>query len=203
MTERDLDIIETLTCRVRVMTLSQIATLWWEGDAILASEALNQLVATGSIERTETYSQYEMTSECLFRWIPSDAKPAFDEIIDTHYARQRSQKVAGEIYTATRFAANLFASEFTTFPSPEERPEQIRMAEAYVAHRSSRSTEASFWFNCRAGEPDASNQTKPEVLIVDAEASPTRAVSLLSRSVQRFQATHRYCQHEGISYELW
>ena len=203
MTERDLDIIETLACRVRVMTLSQIANLWCEGDVADTLEHLNQLALTGAIEHTKTYSQYEKRSECVFRWTPTDQEPSFEQIVESRFAGQRTHNIAGDIYTATRFAANLFASEFTEFPSPEERPEQLRLSDAYVAHCSSRSTEASFWFNCRAGEPDTSNQTKPEVFIVDTEASPTRAVSLLSRSVQRFKATHRYCQHEGISYELW
>ena len=82
-TTRDLDIVETLTRRARLLSIEQIARIWWPeaGSARVVRRRLRRLAASGLIHRTiANVHPLVDVSRPRTQWKPGEDEPDFRQV---------------------------------------------------------------------------------------------------------------------------
>ena len=207
LTDRDFDLLETLTLRVRILTLLQCAQLGWPQLRNLAApeRRMRRLVDAGLIE-SQVINALPPTfdEEPLVAWQPDTAEPDAVEISQS--ARQRAGIAARPttVYVASARGACLFGGSARGLPSMERRERELRLAAVYVRYRRQRPQEAAHWVG-NAAVPKAGDGLKD----FDASLHHPRGWILrvihcagryAPRQVERF---HDYCFQDDLPYELW
>jgi hypothetical protein len=206
-TVRDLDIVETLTRRVRLLSVEQIAHIWWPGAKTqrIAQRRLRRLVAANLIDLT-VVNVHPPADQIrpLAAWSPGEDDPDPDSIASKAQSRWLAPAVPQEVCTATRLAANLFGSTAGRLPAVNHRDHDLLLGEVYVAYRVERPEEATCW----VGEdalPKAGYRVKdPDAFLVDAQGEVLRVIESAGRySARQVWSFHAYCFECSLPYELW
>lgn len=78
-TDRDNEILDALTCRVRLFSLEQLAAAWWAGataPAVHARRRLSALVKSGWLYSTHVHAGPMLSlTEPLEAWLPGNPTP--------------------------------------------------------------------------------------------------------------------------------
>ena len=84
LTDRDLQIIAALNLCVRMLTLSQIAAMWWSASDTgrkNAAKRLAQLCKAGLLQRDTVLAQTMLAlSSPEYAWFPGEPGPVFAEL---------------------------------------------------------------------------------------------------------------------------
>jgi len=206
-TKRDLDIVETLTRRVRLLAIRQIARVWWPRarSLRLVRRRLRWLSCCGLISRTivNVHPLLE-PNEPLAVWSPGDCEPDFQGVSTKANARWRSPSMPQELFFATPLAANLYGSSAGHLPGLSHRDHDLLLGQVYVLYRITRPGEARCW----AGEdtrPKTGYRIKdPDAFLVDPDGNPTRVIESAGRyTTGQIESFHEHCVQYGLPYELW
>ena len=109
-TERDLDIIETLTRRLRLLAIEQIARIWWPraGSRRVIRRRLRVLADANLIHRTIANVHPLLdVSRPLAQWSPGDDEPDFWKVSQDAKNRWQSASRPHEVFFATKLACCL------------------------------------------------------------------------------------------------
>src|SRR5690349_9025321 len=97
LTARDEQILETLTTKIRVLSLDQIARTWWgqaRAGASLAARRLSVLGRTGLLTFEPLWSRPELPlSKPLFSWQPGMPPPDCAHLSTQAVARWREAAI--------------------------------------------------------------------------------------------------------------
>jgi hypothetical protein len=207
LTERDLDLVETLTRRVRLAAVTQVAMLWWPETRGLstARSRLRCLVAAGLIERhfVNAHPLLPVTRP-LVAWKPGDDDPDTEHVAAIIRNRWREPSVPTEICVASAAAANIFGSTARGLPALEHRDHDLRLASVYFHFRAARPRQAKLWTGEHA-LPKAGYRVKdPDAFLVNANGDAVRVIESAGRySVHQVAAFHEHCSDHELPYELW
>jgi hypothetical protein len=207
LTERDLDLIETLTRRVRLVAVSQIAKLWWSNasGSATARSRLRRLQSAGLVERhwINAHPLLPVTRP-LVAWRPGDDDPDTEGVAAFSKHRWRGPAVPTEVCVATSVAANMFGSTARGLPKPEHRDHDLRLTSVYVHFRKVRPRLARLWVGEHA-LPKAGYRVKdPDAFLIDVSGEIVRVIESAGHyGASQVAAFHEHCSDHDLPYELW
>lgn len=206
-TPRDLDIVETLTRRVRLLTEPQIQSIWWTQPCTPAvvRRRLWKLRSNGLLERTTINAQpVRTTLTPLAEWSPGSTAPDSTAVSEAARRRWDQPAVPTRVYSASRLAANLFGSSATGFPRPEQFDHDLLLGQVYVEYRTHRQQLADQWIGEDA-LPKAGFRIKdPDAFLRDEDGRVVRVIESAGRySPLQIESFHDHCRRYSLSYELW
>ena len=147
-TARDLDIVEALTCRVRLLSIDQIARIWWSraGSLRVIRRRLRRLAAAGLIHRTIANVHPPLdVSRPLAQWKPGVDEPDSRQVASQAKNRWQSASTPRELFFATKLAANLYGSTAGALPELNHRDHDLLLGQVYAVYRTTRPEEAQWW----------------------------------------------------------
>lgn len=207
LTARDLDILETLTRRVRLVSIDRIRRIWWSRQATCrnARRRFRQLARAGFVQRriVNVDSPIEVRVP-LAAW--RRGMPSPDPLAVSRADRKRWHGTAmpTELFTATRRTANLFGSSAVGLPKLFQRDQSLLLAEVYVLYRTTRPELAQDWLGedalCKGGY----RIKAPDAFLVDDCGKPYRVIKAGGLyAPRRIEAFHEQCVLDDLSHELW
>jgi len=206
-TERDLDILETLALRVRLLSLEQITRIWWPaaGSPRPVRRRLRRLVAGRLVHRVVANVHPPIDiSQPLTSWRPGMPRPDLARLAQPIRDRWQLPAVPTELFHATRVAANLFAGHAWRLPPVGQRDHQLLLGQVYLHYRRAHPQEARSWLAADACGSAAGNHHPRPDAVLRGPAGTLRAIESTGRhSVDRLARLHAYCLHEQLPYELW
>ena len=207
LTARDLDVLDVLTLRVRLLTVRQIAELWWpEGQNLRqAQRRMERLAAADLVElhRVNAHPLLPVTTP-LFGWMPGVEEPDCDQVAAMCRDRWNKAAVPMTVCVAAPLAANLMGSTAYGVPKREHRNHDLRLAAVYVAYRLQRPKLAAQWVG-EHGLPKAGHRIKdPDAFLRDPQGNVLRLIESAGRyGIQQVQSFHDHCEANSLPYELW
>lgn len=207
-TARDEEILDTLTRRVRVLGLSQVAETWWNDSARKFDEAkgrLKQLERRGLVQFLNLLARpVPVLSSPLCVWKPGDPEPEFGAV--SYRLRSRwihpVRSVPGVMATAE--AGIRFAGKGGRPPRASEATHDLCLAAVYLGMRIAEPTRAKRWiseamlFERGLGRDDR----LPDAAIVTR--SGTTAIEFGGAyAAPKVSEFHRFCAEHDWGYELW
>lgn len=212
---QDVDLLETLRRRVRVLSLAQVAREWWPeaGDPLRsAARHVERLEAGGHLEVCRFFARPEVTLDApLATWQRGLPVPDFRAV--SLQARRRWSKppVTVRCVVATRAG-----KRGGRFPRETETTHDLHLAQIYLRLRRELPTRARSW----TGETDVRDRGDgldasryDERLgggrkLPDAVAQDGRhltAIEMVGESYrhEKLEEFHAFCVAERLAYELW
>lgn len=206
-TNRDLDIVETLTRRVRLLSIEQIARIWWPAaDGLrVVRRRLQRLIDGRLLDQTMVNAHPPLpVSSPLTVWMPGDDAP--DAAAVSAQARSRWTEVAvpTDVFSATRLGANLFGSSGGRLPDFNHRDHDLLFGQVYAVYRTTRPGEANMWVGEDALSKAGYRIKDPDAFLVNDCGHRLRVIESTGRySVRQVESFHEYCVERDLPYELW
>lgn len=206
-TRRDLDIVETLTRRVRLLSIDQVARIWWPQarSRRVVRRRLRRLVAAGLIARTiaNVHPLFDLRRP-LATWSSGEEEPDFVQVALQARTRWHSPSVPSELFYATRLAANLYGSSAGHLPELNHRDHDLLLGQVYLVFRKARPADARQWIG-EDTRPKAGYRIKdPDAFLVDDDGKLLRVIESAGRySTAQVASFHDHCVEYGLPYELW
>ena len=205
LSEIEFDILETLTCKVRVLSKDQILRVWNEQDSRLLLLSIERLISAKLVQLQMWEVVIPQTDRTpLFTWKPYDPEPDSWVISENARRRWRTQRSTVFVYQATQSAGRLFGSRSGKRIRTIERQHDLLLGEVYVDYRRNMPDLAERWY----GEdtvPQAPYGVKnPDAFLFDEDLQPRRVIESTGAYSQRqVRSFHKYCRTNNLPYELW
>jgi hypothetical protein len=177
--ETELDILDALTRRVRLLAERQIAAIWTShlGTSDDLQAALNQLITAGLLHRTmlNAHPSLEIRSP-LVAWRPGGPAPNVTRIAARIRNRWCQSAEPTRVYWASRKAANLLGSSMQELSTLLHRDHDLLLGEVYVFYRRRRPRLAGRWLG-ESVFPKAGFQIKdPDAFLFGDDGRPLRVI---------------------------
>jgi hypothetical protein len=207
LTERDMDLLDVLTLRVRLLTLRQVTELWWPTgeNQRCARRRLECLVSAKLIQMhcVNAHPLLPVTS-ALFAWEPGDAEPDCEQLAARCSQRWNRPAVPMTVFVAAPASANLLGSSACGLPHRDHWNHDLRLAAVYTAYRLQRPGLAAMWIG-EHGLPKAGHRIKdPDAFLRHQSGQIVRVIESAGRyGESQFQSFHEHCEAHDLPYELW
>lgn len=203
--DHDFEIVDTLTCRVRVLSFAQISEGWpstRQGDI---RQWLLRLVDAGLLHRLVWNVHLPPTGITpLFTWKFGASLPDFSRLTDQVRGRWNQDSKPCEVFVATKKAAKLFGSSAGRIPPAHHRNHDLLLGAAFVHYRRWLPELAAHWRGEDAMPMAEKGVKNPDAFLVDNDDRPRRVVESAGRySREQLEDFHQYCVESQLSYELW
>ncbi len=203
----ELEIVETLTRRVCLMSGSQVADVDWSGGESVnhLGSLLNRLLAADLLQRTIVNVHPRISlDEPLVAWQPGADQPDLQRARATIKDRWHQPTEPTEVYWATRRAANLFGSTSGDLPDLFHRDHDLLLAEVYVFYRRHRDPLAKRWLGIGVIPQAGCGIKNPDALLFGDDGRPARAVESSGHSgLRQLECFHEHCVSFDLPYEIW
>ncbi len=204
--QRDLELLDALVRRVKVLSLAQVSRTWWPTahgtDAV--RKRLHLLAGVGYVSRVRILAASEApVSNALARWAPGERVPDFAKVIAIASVRWESATRSVSCVAATALAAARFAATFRT-PRLSEGTHDLHVAQLYLRLLRASPWAAQRWEGeaCR-GTASHDGEKVPDAML----RLPGRPMAIevvgQSYSTDKLRAFHEYCAARDLGYELW
>ena len=211
LTPRDHDILDTLTLRVRVLTLDQVVRTWWTGYAHGRQSALRrlrELECEGKIDLFEMLAHPELPLVApVVAWRPRDPEPDFDKVAYRLAVRWNLPPVWHVALIASRKMGLHYGGWGGRHPRPTERTHDLHMAALYLLKRAANPAVQLHWKSeeklreQRKGENRAGKQHLPDAIVTRPKRTAVEFGG--AYKVDKLRSFHYYCQRIGLPYEMW
>lgn len=208
LTPRDLEILDALTKRVRVLTLPQIARTWWRTtqDPIEnARDRLQVLIKDSLVQIQRVPAHPELSLEApVTTWRPGLPAPDFGAVSYRLQARWTLPTVSTTCVSATTEAANRLGGHGGRFPREVERTHDIHLAHVYLWFRKQHLGTLAGWTFEEAlrQERRRPSDRLPDVILQDA--GRRRVIEFGGAYPKaKLKAFHEYCTDKSLPYEIW
>lgn len=207
LTERDRDLLETLTLRVRVLSLAQIGRVWWH-DSLrpisLIRRRLTQLQDAGFVETFDLMAHPELpVSEALTKWTPGKPAPDFGALSWRLRSRWDQPQVNTRCVIATRLAGHFFGGYGGRKPRRAETSHDLHLSAVYLRIRAHEPDRAATWISEAARKKEAGFGEKlPDGIVFDGQQK-TAIEFGGAYDKPKLEAFHNFCQQQSLAYEIW
>ncbi len=210
LTDRDLQLLETLALKVRMFTLEQIASGWWGTTTrtlFNARRRLHQLIKAGFLLRYTLDARPLLASaRPVFSWSPGEPPPEAEAIswkLQSRWAEGKPSRPT-KIYMASQRAVNLFGGYGGHLKDPFSATHDLHMGQVYLYYFHHRPREAARWLGEDAFEKAGYGIKDPDAFICNEQGERIRVVDFGgSYDASRVAAFHVYCWERYLPYELW
>src|SRR5713226_9334633 len=214
LTKRDLEILDALTRRVRILSLPQIARTWWPGSANgprVAENRLRILVAEGllHIERAPAHPEIQLDGP-VASWELEKLAPDFGAVSYRLKARWREHPILTTCVSASKTAADRIGGYGGRPARAVERTHDLHMAQVYLFYRIHYPDLIPHWVfeeqikaeRRRARREPNPGEKLPDVIIKSGTA--TKVIEFGGAySKEKLVAFHEYCKEHALPYEIW
>ena len=207
-TDRDLDIVETLTLKVPVLSLRQIASAWWPASNRQLANTRRRLVLlnAGGLIRKYTLPAHPLLQMDgpVFSWTPGKPPPQYEAIAWQLQRRWTEPSQPATVLTASKLAAHLFGSFAGKRPDPQHATHDLHLGQVYLWYRRSQPNAARLWLG-EAAFPKAGFRIKdPDAFLIGPTGEPIRVIEFGGRyDARRVSDFHQHCLERQLPYELW
>ncbi len=205
MTERDEAILDTLTRRVRVLSVGQVAAMWWTTGTAAAKARLRDLEAQGWLLLVNLLAEPVPDLHApVATWKPGQPQPDFGPL--SYRLRSRWTQPACPVLAAvaTKQAGNRYAGKGGRVPRPSEATHDLCLSAVYLKLLREDPRRAGRWISearlYERGEgrdgrlPDAAIVTRAGTTVIEFGGAYATA------KVADF---HNFCADRSWGYELW
>ena len=208
MTERDDEILDTLTRRIRMLSVAQVAATWWPESIRSVEQAkvrLRELERLGDLRLLNVLARPEPALESpVVTWKPGTAEPEFGPVAYRLRSRWTSPARRRLAVIATAQAGIRFAGKGGRAPRASEATHDLCLAAIYLRMRSTDPHRGRQWVSeamlYERGEgrgdrlPDAAIVSRRGKTVIEFGGAypPTKVADF-----------HRFCSERGWGYELW
>lgn len=208
LNDLDLELLITLTMRVRLLTTHQVTRLWKAGGETGRTNVRRRLRALGRFglldRRTVLAEPLLPLRAPVVSWSPGKAAPSFHAVswqLQRRWTQSASETV---VYIATDLAADTVGGAAARLPTLGQETHDLHVSEVYLRLRESDRALADYWIGEEIVRPTRIDEKLPDALIVDPSGVPVRVVEFGGRyDHKRVAAFHFDCQARGIPYDLW
>ena len=207
-TERDLDIVETLVCKVRMLTVKQTAHLWWSCCRAKNEYALRRLKKLRKAGLLACYDvnlhpPLELTQP-LWIWQPGWPVPDFEQLAYEGQTRWTKPSRSKPIYIATPKAIYLYGGYGRgQLGTMFQWTHDYHMTEVYCYFKQHREEDFQNWIGEDGVGKGGYREKNPDAFIV-VDEQRIRAIDFVGRyDANRLQDLHVHCQERELPYELW
>lgn len=201
------DLIETLTCRVRVLSLIHIYAGWTKefGSRSAVKVALEQLIEADLLVGEVWEAQPSPIGEQpIAAWSPGLPEPDFYEIEQVVRNRWTAQPTPTPVLAATHKAARLFGSSTGGLPPENHRNHDLLLASTYLRYRCVQPEQAANWLGEDAVAMAEKGVKNPDAFLFDNEGALVKVIESAGRySFKQLESFHQHCQLSTLPYELW
>ena len=206
-TKTDLDIVETLARRVRLLSVEQVARVWWPELRSLrvVRRQLRRLRTAGLVAKAmvNVHPLLDVRAP-LVHWTPGEDEPDFARIAARAKDRWRLASIPKQIFLATKLAANLFGSSAGHLPELTHRDHDLLLGQVYVLYTTTRPTEATRWVGQDARPRAGYRIRNPDACLLGSGGQVIRVIQAAGRySQKQVETFHEHCISYGLPYELW
>ena len=217
LSERDLQLLSTLTHRVRSLSVRQLAFRWWgQTSAPIqgASRRLRTLQEAGYLELGDVLAHEPLTFEApLATWAPGEPSPNLGSIAYQLQATRWSGRLKPRrMVAATDLAASQVGGVAGRLPRPAEGSHDLSLGALYLHHEAVHPARARRWssesqlyaqgWGRNSALPDA--VVHEEVVDMVHELEGVVAIELAGRySKAKLHGFHDFCYERALPYELW
>ena len=208
LSDRDLDLLDALTLRIRVLSIAQVARHWFgtlRDPVQQATRRLSTLQRAGFIEPVSMSARPELHLALpLATWTPGDGEPRFEHLASTLDARWREPATPTAIIIASRKAGHARGGCGGRWPRRSEVSHDLTLAGLYLAWQQNRPSRGEEWISearlRMAGFGDEDHL--PDAMI--EQAGRRRVIELGGAySAAKLRDFHRFCAERDLPYELW
>jgi len=209
LTKRDREILDTITVRVKLLSIPQIARTWWgksadpEGNA---RKRIRQLEDAGLLRAISIFAHPEILfAGPVATWTPGQPAPDAGEISYRLQSRWQLPYIPTSAVVATRKAANHFGGYGERLPRDAEQNHDLHLAGVYLKIREQDSARAKHWISemhIKHSRPDALGEKLPDGMIRRGDNSQVIEFGG-AYTKERVAAFHEFCERKHYQYELW
>lgn len=207
---RDLDILDALNAKVRILSLAQLAAAWWTPTPTgrkNAAKRLAALVEAKLLRREIVLARPLLALESPeYAWFPGERPTAFGPLSWRLQARWSGHPHRTAVYLAApRALALLGGAAPGAIKNLCQVTHDLHVGVIYLTYRRRWPVDAARWHGEDAVARDRrQRETLPDALLVSAAGEPYRAVEFGgSYSRARLATFHHYCGERGLPYEIW
>ncbi len=201
------DLMETLTCRVRLLSLAHIHQGWADqfGSSAATVSAIKQLVDAGLIVGDVWNLPASPIGERPLQvWTPYHTLPDLSRIAELVQRRWDGASEPTPVVAATHKAARLFGSSAGGLPPTNHRNHDLLLAGVYVRYRIEEPALAATWLGEDAVAVAERGVKNPDAFLFDDEGNVSRVIESAGRySLKQLESFHWHCQSAELPYELW
>ena len=205
-TDRDRELLQALLVKVRLFSLRQIATAWWEGEIANARRRLRQLADTDLATRVTVPARPLPSLERpVAIWRPGQQPPRFGQIsyeLKNRWTRPVRQCAA---WIATPRAANLLGGVGRNQPkNVSQSSHDLGVAAVWLRLRDASPAWAEAWQGEDLWAETRRGQKLPDAFIVGPDGNPVAVIEFGgSYDATRVEAFHNDCAGRGLPYQIW
>ncbi len=202
---RDREILETLTRRVCVLSIRQIARTWWSESHQAERRAwrrVRQLERDGWVEVIRAMAHPELPLQHPHTiWYPGKAPANFGKLAGRLQERWNQPEVSTPCVVGTEQAGAAFSGHGGRAPQDSEVTHDVHLAAVYLLMRRELPTRAASWVG-EAALPVGQGIKVPDALVCDGRQ---RTAIEFGGSYDHVKLSdfHGYCESQGRGYELW
>lgn len=207
LTTRDIELLETLTLRIRVLSVEQIMRVWWPDSRIVdtVNRRLKQLERAGYLSRLGLMAHPETSlTKAICVWTRHDPLPDFGAIAWQLNSRWSQPLVNTDCVIATRFAGRFFGGYGGRKPRRAETTHDLHLSAVFLQMRTNQPELATTWISEEARKKDTAHGEKlPDAIVSDGDRKI--AVELGGKSYDRgkLEDFHKFCVEQNLDYEIW
>jgi len=209
ITNRDDEILDALSLRVRLLSLGQIAAMWWSDTPTgqrNARKRMRKLGAAGVLRSLRVLARPLPPLELpVATWRPRKPAPCFGAVAWRLQSRWSEQPCLTTVYIATRSCANFYGGRRRGELTHEfQATHDLAVAELYLALKKKTPQKAELWY----GEDVLRRQFRtkqPDAVIADSPTTKPRLVVEFGGAYDapRIAGFHRHCKTMKLPYEIW
>lgn len=209
LVQRDQEILDTLTLRVRLLSVSQVARTWWAESAnheANASARLKLLERAGLIARFTAMARPELPLLApVIQWELGEETPDFGAASYRLQSRFSAPLQKTPCIIATPEAGVQFGGKGGRFPKKAEQTHDLHMAALFLRYRELEPSVIKHWVSeetIKRGRPKVRGEKLPDAMI--RTETFERVIEFGGEySKEKLIAFHEWCLKKSLPYEIW
>lgn len=207
-TERDQEILRTLTHRVRFLSLRQISRTWWTNTAAgveTARQRLRKLVHFGYLERIRVNVHPELPLPApVARWEPDDTAPDFGAVSYALQCRWTRAPKPTLVFLASKQTARRLGGRGGRFKRDLQLNHDIHMGTLYLRLLREDPGRAARWISEDRLAAERRGQKLPDAGIAGNDGKLASVIEFGGAYDRKHvRAFHEDCAVREIPYEIW
>ncbi len=208
-TERDNEILRTLTIKVHILTLSQISEIWWQACKTAKDKARKRMreMKEARLIKSEMVLVYPMLSldVPVFVWFCGDKEPDCDDIARKLKCRWTASPLLTTVYSATQKAVNQFGGYIDPRQKYRDKAtHDLHVSALYLQLYNEEPEIAKNWVSEDELEPPVKNEVLPDAVLKDEQGRIQLVIEFAGAyNAKRVRKIHEYCKNRSLGYELW
>ena len=202
-TSRDETILEALTLKVRIVTLSQVAETWWGGATALARRRLGYLESLGLVarHRVNLHPMLQLSGPVCV-WEQREQKPDAGAVAYRLQSRWAKPLILSTVYVATQKAGDQFGGFGGGFKHRTQLTHDVHLSELYL--KRVRTGQADDWVGEEVFAAEREGEKLPDAILRDGSGQIYRVIEFGGRyDSRRVSDFHDDCAGRGLPYEIW